>query len=91
MGEKRNAYSVLVGKPEGTTSLGIPKCRCVDSMKVDLREIRWDRMDWIYLALASDQWNALVNTLMKLRNSQNAGEFLSSCRIGGFSISVQLH
>jgi hypothetical protein len=56
MGEKRNAYRVLVGKPEGKRRpLGRPRRRWVDNNKMDLREIGWDRMDWIYLAQDRDQ------------------------------------
>jgi hypothetical protein len=50
MGEKRNAYSILVGKPEGKRPLGIPRRRWVDNIKIDLREIGWDGMDWVGLA-----------------------------------------
>jgi hypothetical protein len=39
----------------------------VDNIKMDVREIGWDSMDWIYLAQDRDQWRALVNTVMKLR------------------------
>jgi hypothetical protein len=39
----------------------------VENNKMDLREIRWDGMDWIDLAQDMDQWKALVNTVMKLR------------------------
>jgi hypothetical protein len=46
MGENRNAYKILVGKPEGNRPLGRPRCRWVD---MDLREIGWDGMDWIDL------------------------------------------
>jgi hypothetical protein len=46
-GEKRNAYRILVGKPEGKTPLGRPKRRLVDNIKMDLREIGWDGMVWI--------------------------------------------
>jgi hypothetical protein len=53
MGEKRNAYRILVGKP--------------DTRKVDLREIGWDGMDSIDLAQDRDQWRALVNMVMNLR------------------------
>jgi hypothetical protein len=43
MGEKRNAYRILVGKPEGKRRLGIPRRRWVDNIKMDLTEIEWDR------------------------------------------------
>jgi hypothetical protein len=48
-------------------------------------------MDWIQLAQDRDQWRALVNTVMNLWIPQNAGKFLSSCTIGGFSRRAQLH
>jgi hypothetical protein len=67
MGAKRNAYRILVGKPEGKRSLGRPRCKWVDSIKVELREIGWDGMDWIDLAQDRDQWRALVNTVMNLQ------------------------
>jgi hypothetical protein len=50
MGEKRNTYRILVGKPEGREPLGRPTCRWVDNIKIDLREIGWDGIDWIDLA-----------------------------------------
>jgi hypothetical protein len=67
MGETRNAYRILVGKPEGKSPLGRPRRRCVDGVKMDLREIGWDGVDWIELAQDRDQWRALVNTVMNLR------------------------
>jgi hypothetical protein len=67
MGEKRNAYRILVGKPEGKRPLGRPRLRWVDSIKMDLREIEWDGVDWIDLAQERDQWRAVVNTVMNLR------------------------
>jgi hypothetical protein len=54
MGETRNAYRILVGKPERQRPLGIPRCRWVDNIKMDLREIGWDGMDWIELAQDRD-------------------------------------
>jgi hypothetical protein len=50
MGEKRNAYKILVGKPEGKTPLGRPRRRWVDNIKMDLRKIEWNVMEWIDLA-----------------------------------------
>jgi hypothetical protein len=56
-----------VGKPEGKRPLGRPRRRWVDNIKMDLREIRWDGMEWIELAQDRDQWRALVDTVMNLR------------------------
>jgi hypothetical protein len=67
MGETRNAYRILVGKPEGKRPLGRPRRRLVGNIKMDLREIGWDGMDWIELAQDRNQWRALVNTVMNLR------------------------
>jgi hypothetical protein len=67
MGEKRNAYSILVGKPEGKTPLGRRRRRWVDNIKMNLREIGWNGVDWIDMAQDRDQWRALVNTVLKLR------------------------
>jgi hypothetical protein len=66
-GEKRNAYSFLVGKPEGKTPLGRPRRKWVDNITMDLGEIGWDGMDWINQAQDRDQWRALVKTEMNLR------------------------
>jgi hypothetical protein len=45
--ERRHAGGILVGKPEGNIPLGRPRYRWVDSIKMDLRDIGWDGMDWI--------------------------------------------
>jgi hypothetical protein len=58
---------MLVGKLEGKRPLGRPRHKWVDSIEIDLREIGWGGMDWIDLAQDSDQWRALVNTVMNLR------------------------
>jgi hypothetical protein len=50
MGKKRNAYRILVGKPEGNRPLGRPRRRWVDSFKMDLREIGWDGVVWVYIS-----------------------------------------
>jgi hypothetical protein len=67
MGEMRNAYRILVGKPEGNRPLGRPRRRWVDNINMDHTEIGWDGVDWIELAQDRDQWRALVNTVMDLR------------------------
>jgi hypothetical protein len=77
--------------PEGKRSLGRPRRRCVDNIKMDLSEIGWDGMDWIDLAQDRDQWRALVNRVMNIRVPYNARKFLSSFTTGGFSRRAQLH
>jgi hypothetical protein len=91
MGEKRNAYRILVGDPEGKRPLGRPRRRWVDNIKIDLREIGWDGGDWIDLAQNRDHWRALVKAVMNLRVPENAGKFLCGCTIVRFSRSAQLH
>jgi hypothetical protein len=49
MGEKRNAYRLLVGKPEGKRPLGRPRCMWVDNIRMDLGEVGWGDVDWIGL------------------------------------------
>jgi hypothetical protein len=67
LGKKRNAYRILVGKPEGKRPLRKPRHRWVDNIKVDLREMEWDGVDWIDMAQVRDHWRALMNTLLILR------------------------
>jgi hypothetical protein len=67
MGEERNVYSVLMGKPEGKRPLGRPRRRWEDGIRMDLREIGLGCVDWIQLAQDRDQLRALVNTVMNLR------------------------
>jgi hypothetical protein len=61
-----NACRILVGKSEGKKPQGRPSRRRVDYFKMDLREIRWDDMDWIYVAQDRDKWRALLNMVMNL-------------------------
>jgi hypothetical protein len=67
MGENRNAYRILVGKPEGKRPLGRSRRMSVNNIKMDLMEIGCDGMDWIALAQERDWWKALVNMVMNLR------------------------
>jgi hypothetical protein len=59
MGEKRNAYRLLVGKPEGKRPLGRPRRRWVDNIRMDV--------DWIGLAKDRNRWRAVVNSVLNLR------------------------
>jgi hypothetical protein len=66
MGEKRNAYRILVGKPEGKRPLERLRRIWVDNIKMDFRDIGLDVVDWIDLAQDRDRWRVLVNTVMNL-------------------------
>jgi hypothetical protein len=69
MGKVRDAYNILVGKPEGRRPLGSPRCRWEDNIKMDITEIGFGDVDWIHLAQDGDRWRALVNTVMSLQVS----------------------
>jgi hypothetical protein len=67
MGEKRNMYRLLVGRPEGKRPLGRPRCRRIDNIKMDLLEIGLSVVDWICPAQDRYRWRALVNAVMNLQ------------------------
>jgi hypothetical protein len=67
MAAKRNAYRILVGKPEGKRPLGRPKRIWIDDIKIDLKEIGWGGMELIDLVQDRDQWGPFVNAVMNLR------------------------
>jgi hypothetical protein len=67
MEKKRNAYSLLVGKPEGRRPLGRPRRRWVDNIRIDLGEVGWSDVDWIGLAQDRNRWRAVVNSVLNLR------------------------
>jgi hypothetical protein len=79
MGEKRNVYRLLVGKPEGKRPLGRPRRRWIDNIKMDLSEIGLNIVDWIGLAQNRYRWRALV------------GKLPSDCTSCGLSSGIQLH
>jgi hypothetical protein len=66
IGAERNAYKILMGKPEGKRPLGRPRRRWEDNIKMDLSEIGWNGTDWIDLAQDRYQWRALVNIVMNI-------------------------
>jgi hypothetical protein len=67
MGEKSNAYRLLVGKPEGKRPLGRTRRRWMDNIKKDLLEIGLNVVDWIGVVQDRYRWRALVNSAMNLR------------------------
>jgi hypothetical protein len=67
MGEIRNVYKILVGKPEWKRPRGRPRRRWEDNIKIYPREIGFGGVDWIHVAQDRDQWRAVVNTVMNLR------------------------
>jgi hypothetical protein len=67
MGEERNAYRLLAGKPEVKRPLGRPRRRWVDNNKMDILEIGWGGVHWIGLAQNRDKSRALENVVMNLR------------------------
>jgi hypothetical protein len=66
MGDGRNMYGVLLGKPEGKRPLERPRRRWEDGIKMDLREIGWGGVESVHLAQDRDRWRALVNAVMNL-------------------------
>ncbi|KAJ4450642.1 hypothetical protein ANN_02071 [Periplaneta americana] len=82
MGESRNAYRVLVGRPEGKRPLGRLRCSWEDNIKMDLREVGYDGRDWINLAQDRDQWRAYVRAAMNLRVGNTECGILDFPQIG---------
>jgi hypothetical protein len=67
MGEERGVHWVLVGKPEGKRTLGRPRRRWEDNIKMDVQEGGGGRGDWMELAQDRDRWRVLVSTVKNLR------------------------
>jgi hypothetical protein len=91
MGEKRNAYRLLMGKLEGKRPLGRPRHSWVDNIRMDLGEVGWGDVGWIGLGKDRNKWRALVNSVLKLQVPWNAGKLSSGLASGGLSSSAQLH
>jgi hypothetical protein len=69
MGDGRGVYRIFIGRPEGKRPLGRRRRRWEDNIKMELREIGIDEVNWIHLAQVRVQWRACVNTVMNLRVS----------------------
>jgi hypothetical protein len=77
MGEMKNAYFILVGKPGKKKSLGRPRCRWKDSIKIDLKDVRWEGVKCMHLLPNSGHWLSFVNMVMNLCVPLKAAKFLS--------------
>jgi hypothetical protein len=64
---EKNAYRLLVEKPEGNRPLGRPRCRWVDNIRMDIGEMGWGDVDWTGLDKDGNRWRALVNLVLNLR------------------------
>jgi len=73
LSDGRDAYEILMGKSEGKKPLRRPRHTWVDNIRLDLREIGWEGVDWMHLTQDRGQWRASVNTLMNLRVPQKRG------------------
>jgi hypothetical protein len=67
MGEKRNAYRLFMGNPEGRRPLGKPRRRWLANIRMDLVEMGWGDVDWIGLSQDRGRLRALVNSVLNLR------------------------
>jgi hypothetical protein len=63
----RNAYKVLVGKSEGKSTIERPRCSWGNNIKIELREVGWESVNWMHLAQDRDQWRDLLNTVMNFQ------------------------
>jgi hypothetical protein len=77
MGEKRKAFRLLIGKPDGNRSLRRPRRSWVDNIRMDLEEVGWGDVDWIGLAQDRNRRRALVNSVSNLLVPCNAGKLSS--------------
>ena len=85
MGEEKEVYRLLLGKPEGRRPLGRPRRRWEDNIRMALQKVGCGYMDWIGLAQDRGRWRTLVSAVMNLRVPGNAGNFLTSCKPANLS------
>jgi hypothetical protein len=90
-GEKSYAYRLLVRKPKGKTRLGRPRRSWVDNIRIDLGEVGLGDVDWIGVTQNWNRWRALANSVLNLRDPQNAGKLSSVLTTGGLSSGSHLH
>jgi hypothetical protein len=76
MRKERKLYKVLFGNPEEKRPLARPTRRWEDGIKIHLREVGWEGVEWIHLAQDRDHWRAVVNTVMNLRFLASRGYLL---------------
>ena len=91
MGQGRGVHRVLVGKPEGKRSLGMPRHRWENNIKMDLQEVGGGCEDWMELAQDRDRWRALVNTVMNLRVPKMRGISWLAAEPVSFSRRTLIH
>jgi hypothetical protein len=91
MGDKRNVHRLLVGKPEGKRPLGRLRRRWMDNIKMDLLEIGASVLDLIGYAQVRYMWRALVNSVMNLRVSQNAGKYRVDAQLVASRVVLSPH
>jgi hypothetical protein len=87
----RNAYSVLVGKPEGKRPLGRTRSKWKDNCRTDLMKIGWKGVDWTHLDRDRDQWWDDVITVIKLRFPEEAGHFSRRTLLHGVNYICCVH
>ena len=66
LGKTRSKYRILLGKSEGDKPLGKHRQRCDDNIKMDLKETRWVRVGWTYVAQDKNELRAFVKTVTNL-------------------------
>jgi hypothetical protein len=63
----RNAYNILVAKPEGKRPLKRPWFRWEDNARMIIRKTLWEDVDWMHVAQDTNRWRAVVNTVMNIQ------------------------